>query len=247
MEAQTFSTTLELNFCFESSTTLPRKVLHNGPVYSDMLWSTNFISNAQPTKCQLTDVLHNIIAKLILHQVEGLCDDLVDQSLLLGADRMVNATLQYAAAMAMASHSQGIQSNGLEDKVRVRWAKMVQALLNYVVAIEVLDEAYNVRGQCVDDCIGLLRALDGLNHLLQSSSSMLVLGNVDHVRGSVVDENGALLGSAMLQELLAQIVSERILHKLDNMVLDFIKDDGKVLLAVLVNLLLKEAASVLVF
>ena len=51
----------------------------------------------------------------------------------------------------------------------------------------------------------------------------------------------------MLKELLAEVVAERILHQLDNVVLDFGQDDGHVLLAVFVNLLLKEAASMLVF
>jgi hypothetical protein len=201
-------------------------VLHSGPVYSSMSWSTSQISNVKTSTTKLTDVLHDVIAELVLHQVVGLRDDLADQSLLLRAMRMVNAALQHATAMAMASNGQCIQSNSLEDEVRIRRAEVVQTLLDDMVAIEVLNEANDVLGQCFNDGLGLLRALDGLNHLLESPSSMLVFGNLNHERGSLVDKDRTLLGGAMLKELLAQVVSEGILHQLDNMVLDFGQDDG---------------------
>ena len=186
------------------------------------------------------DVLHHVVAKLVLHQIEGLRDDLVHQSLLLGAVRVVDAALQHAAAVAMASDGQRIQPNRLEDEVGIRRAEVVEALLDYVVAVEVLDEADNVPRQRFDDCLAPVCSGPWTASIIFWRARVpcwfLAIWIMNGAALLDVEHRALARWGAMLKELLAEIVAERILHQLDDVVLDFGQDDGHVLLAVLVTI-----------
>jgi hypothetical protein len=75
---------------------------------------------------------------------------------------------------------------------------------------------------------------------------MLIGSNFDHGWGSVVDENSSLILARKLENLLAKVVAEAILHKLDHMVFDLREDEGQVGFVAIFNLLLEIAATVLV-
>jgi len=167
---------------------------------------------------------------------------------------MVDAALENTASMAMGTDSQGMGANCIEDELRILGAKVIEALLDDMVAIQVLDETYNILLESTHDGSDLSLSVNMLNHLLKCASSMLVDGNVGHMRSCVGDEGAALFRSALLKKLLAEIVAERIFHELDNMVLDFIEDNGQILgllfsrkgIIWIINLLLQEAATILI-
>jgi hypothetical protein len=87
---------------------------------------------------------------------------------------------------------------------------------------------------------------DVFNHLLQSTSTVLIGRNVNHRGSSIVNENRALLFGRKLKNLLTEVVAKVVLHKLNDVVLDLREDEVQVGLVALFNLLLEEAASVLV-
>jgi hypothetical protein len=63
----------------------------------------------------------------------------------------------------------------------------VETLLDDMVAIEILDQIHNTITESLDDRLSLLRSRNELDHLLQSASAMLVQGDLDQLRCSVVN------------------------------------------------------------
>jgi len=123
---------------------------------------------------------------------------------------MVNAALQDAASMAMSAHGDTVGADGFIDELRILCTEAVKALLDDVVAIQILNKINNVLFQSVDHGPGLFRSRNVLDHLLESAGSMLVKRNLDQLRGGGVDECSALLIIAIFEKLLAQVVAKRI-------------------------------------
>ncbi len=61
-----------------------------------------------------------------------------------------------------------------------------------------------------DSSTYLLASGDKFDHLLQCSGSMLIECNFDHLRCRIVDENSSFLVVGVLQELLTEVIAERI-------------------------------------
>jgi hypothetical protein len=112
--------------------------------------------------------------------------------------------------MAVRSNNDTMLANCVIDEFGVLSSKAVQALLDNVVAIQVLHQFYNTFGQGIDDRLNLLWGVDKFDHLLQGASAVLIQGNRNETRGCGVDEGGALIFGAVFKQLLAEIVSERI-------------------------------------
>jgi hypothetical protein len=75
---------------------------------------------------------------------------------------------------------------------------------------------------------------------------MLIERDRDHSGARIADEGVALLVVGELQQLLAEVVSERIGHQLHNMGCSLIEDDLQGLRVVLFKLLLQEPTTMLV-
>ena len=105
---------------------------------------------------KIDDVLKDIIAERILHELEGAVGDLINEPSLLNAGGMINASLQDTTAMTMSPDHNAVGTNCVEDellKIRLRdsWLaagaiylsvfgrETVKTLLNYVVAVEILN------------------------------------------------------------------------------------------------------------
>jgi hypothetical protein len=140
---------------------------------------------------------------------------------------MVDATLKDTTTVPVSSHSKTITSNFVENEVGILWLEVVQAFLDDMIAIQVLNEADYVSRQSMLDGLNLVPVhcwvnsrsatsaylfghRDVLDHLLQGTSAVLVERNLDHVRGGIVDEFGALIVVAVFEKFLAQIIAERI-------------------------------------
>jgi hypothetical protein len=104
---------------------------------------------------EIEDVLHDVVAEGILHEVERVSSDLADQLDLLEARGMINATLKNAAAVTVSADGDAVMAHGIEDELRVLGFEVVQALLDDVVAVQVLNEVNHLVAQCIHDHLDL--------------------------------------------------------------------------------------------
>ena len=79
--------------------------------------------------------------------VRDFCDEL--NTLLLGC--VVNTALEDAATMPVGSNFNTVSRDGIINELVVRRNKTIEALLDDVVAVEVLDEGHDVRREGSDD------------------------------------------------------------------------------------------------
>jgi hypothetical protein len=115
---------------------------------------------------EVQDVLDNIVAKGVLNQVEAVRRDLANEVDFLEARGMVDATLQDAAAMAVRADSDAMFTYSIKYELRVRGLEVVQALLDDMITVEILDEIDNLSGQSPNDHLRLVFGRDELDHLL---------------------------------------------------------------------------------
>jgi hypothetical protein len=68
---------------------------------------------------------------------------------------MVNAALEHTTAMTVCGNLDTVSCHGIIDELVILRYKLVKAFLNDMVAVEVLDEHYNVQAQRDDDRMNL--------------------------------------------------------------------------------------------
>ena len=66
---------------------------------------------------KIDDVLKNIVAERILHELEGAVGDLINEPSLLNAGGMINASLQHTTAMTMSPDHNAVSANCVEDEL----------------------------------------------------------------------------------------------------------------------------------
>jgi hypothetical protein len=104
---------------------------------------------------QVEDVLDNVVAEWILDKVEAVCSDFANEVNLLIARRMIDATLKNTAAVAVGSDDDTVLAYSVEDELGFRGLEMVQALLDDVIAVQVLDEVDDLARQRLNDHFSL--------------------------------------------------------------------------------------------
>lgn len=165
---------------------------------------------------EIEDVLNDVVSERILDQNIGVIGDLANQPSLLITGSMIDAALENTAAMAVGSHIDTVGSNSVKDELSIRRGKLVKALLDDMVAVQVLNQFDDAVSKGSDDGLDLARGGDEFNHLLEGPSSVLVECNADELTGGILNENSALLIIAVLEELLAEVVSKGIGHQLND-------------------------------
>ena len=159
---------------------------------------------------QVQDILDNIIAKGILNQGESVIRDLANELQLLRNRSVVNASLKHAASMAVGGHLDTVGANGVVDELVVLRGEAVEALLDDMIAVQVLDQSHHAGVQGHNNNRDLLRRRQELNHFLNSSCAVHVQRNVDQLRRNSLNNGGALLVTTELEEFLAQVVAKRV-------------------------------------
>ena len=195
---------------------------------------------------QIQDILHDIIAKRILNQGKGVRGNLCNKMSLLLTRSVIDAALKNTAAVAVCTHDDAVSTDSIEDELCFLRGEVVQALLNDVVAVQVLDKGHNLVAKGVNDHVDLVASGDELNHLLEGTCAVLVQSDLDHVARSVEDQFSALIVGGELQKLLTKIVAEGILHQLDHVALGLFEDQLSLLRLILLKLLLQESTAMLV-
>jgi len=79
---------------------------------------------------------------------------------------MVNAALENTTPVPVGAHRDDVARDRINDKLRIVTCKVVQALLNDVVAVQVLNELDHFILQRLDDHGHLLWCRDEFDHLL---------------------------------------------------------------------------------
>lgn len=195
---------------------------------------------------EVENVLNHVVSEWVLNQSEGVVRDHANEPSLLLARCMVNAALQHAATMTVGTDINAAVSDGIKDELSILRGQLVEALLDDVISVQILDKIDDLVAKRINDDLDLLRGGDELNHLLQSSRSVLVQGDADQLWCSILDKNGTLLIVAELEKLLTEVVAEWIGHKFDDVLVGLLPDHMDVVWVALLQLLLKEAATVLV-
>lgn len=76
---------------------------------------------------EVDDVLEDVVAKGILHQVEGAVSDLADELGFLVTGGVIDATLQDTTAMTVRAHRHTVGANSIKDKLplisQYRWVR----------------------------------------------------------------------------------------------------------------------------
>lgn len=104
---------------------------------------------------EVEDVLHDVVAEWVLHKVEAVRSDLTHKLDLLKAGRVIDAALENTATMAVRTNRDAVLANRIKDELCLQRLEVVQALLNNMVAVEVLDEVDDLARQSLDDHLGL--------------------------------------------------------------------------------------------
>lgn len=132
---------------------------------------------------EIKDVLNDVIAEGILHEMKTVGGDLANELNFLKPGSMVNAPLENAASVTVSTDSDAVRTNRIEDELSILSLEMVQALLNDVIAVKILNQWHHLVAQSIDNGLNLeksvtnivkrslintnlLRSRDELNHLL---------------------------------------------------------------------------------
>ena len=92
----------------------------------------------------------------------------------------------------------------------ILWRELVQALLNDVVAVQVLDENDDVQTERHDDRVDLAAGRQEINHLLHSTRAMHVQGDVHEILSNRLADKVPLFIRGVLQQLLTEVVAKWI-------------------------------------
>lgn len=163
---------------------------------------------------KVKNVLDNVVAEWVLDEGKDVLGDGADELTLLLARGMIDTALEHTASMAVSANSDNVMTHSVDNELDILLLEVVQAFLNDMVAIEVLNELDDLVLKSLGDKLDLVWTVDELDHLLQSTSAVLVEGNLDHVLGSCLDESGTLLIVGVLEQLLTQVIAEWIYEAL---------------------------------
>ena len=156
---------------------------------------------------KINNVLKDVVAKGILNQMERAVRNLADELGFLVTSGVVDATLQHATAMTMGSDRYTVGANSIKyelpiisevlERHRVTYLgifgrETIEAFLNDVIAVQILDKLYHLTIQSIDHRLDLLRGRHEFDHLLQSPRTVAIQSNLDHIWSGVVDQNCTL-------------------------------------------------------
>lgn len=195
---------------------------------------------------QIQDVLNDVVTEWVLDENIGVIGNLTNEPSLLITRSMINASLEDTATVTMGSDVNAVVSHSIKDELRVNRGQLVKTLLNDMVAIEILNKLDNSELEGSNDDLDLARSGDELNHLLQSSSTMLIKSDPNEILRCIFNEHSSLVVVAVLQKLLAEIISERISHQLNHMLVSLKPDHMNLLRIAVLQFLLKIATAMLI-
>mmetsp|Transcript_6825 Transcript_6825/g.24619 ORF Transcript_6825/g.24619 Transcript_6825/m.24619 type:complete len:719 (+) Transcript_6825:913-3069(+) len=161
---------------------------------------------------------------------------------------MVDAPLEDAAPVAVCGDLNTVRPGRVINKLALARPKPLEAPLHDVVAVQVLDEENDPRLERVNHQATLLLGGQRLHQLLHRPGSVGVQrdGHQVGLERDRLDQVKPLLLGAPIQELLDEVIPERVHHERRRVLQDLGEDELDHLVAALVKLLLQKPADVLV-
>jgi hypothetical protein len=176
---------------------------------------------------------------------------------------MVDATLEHTTTVTMSCHFDTVGGDCIVNELHatvsdrnigynlsvylvVLGCQFVEALLNHMVTVQVLNEDNHVKAESNDDRVDLTPSRKEVNHLLNRTCTMHIERDVDEVLGNRFADEIALFIRGELQQLLAEVVTEGVCHQVREMTEGFTEDHIAMLGGTLLELLLEVSAAVLV-
>lgn len=159
---------------------------------------------------------------------------------------MIDATLENAAAVTVSTNFNTVHSNCIEDELSILSGELVQALLDDMVAVQILNQVNDSAVESINDNADLLGSVNVLDHLLQRPSTVLVESNDRKLARSILNENCALILIAVLQQFLDEIISKWIRHELDDVLVGLHPNHVNMFGVALLKLLLEVSTSMLI-
>lgn len=98
----------------------------------------------EPVVVQIENILHDIVAERILDKRERVVGNLGDELDTLRLGSVVNAALKHAATVTVGGNFDTVRGDSVIDELVVLRRQVVQALLNDVVAVQVLDQSHDI-------------------------------------------------------------------------------------------------------
>lgn len=133
-----------------------------------------------------------------------------------------------------------------EDELVLRRANVLQRLLDDVVPIRINAQLHRRGLEGLPDQAHLVGGVARLDQLLDGPGAVQVVRRGDEVAGDLLDDVGLLLRGGLHDDLLEEVVPERVVHHglevRQRLVEDHLEDGG----LVQVELFLQEAAAVLI-
>ena len=145
----------------------------------------------------------------------------------------------------MGGQYEHLASECLDNELEAGGFNCLDALLNHVVAILVLDTFEHIAVKFLDDQLLLIQR-DGFEGLLDHPAAVHLESQWLDVRPQLTDQLRLLLGSAELEELLDHVVAEDIGHQLVGGHQDLLEDELLLSRGGTLQLLLNKPGAVLV-
>lgn len=162
----------------------------------------------------MTTLLTNdVVSERILNKRQGVVGDFSNKLNPLRIGSMVDASLQDTTSVSVRSDFDAVRGNSIVDELIVFRDQPVQALLNDVVAVQVLDQADDVQTQGQDDrpdLFGPSRVGQEVDHLLDGSRAVHVERNADEVVGDGFANDVSLFVGRVFEQLLTEVVAEGV-------------------------------------
>lgn len=156
---------------------------------------------------------NDVVSKRILDECQGVVSDFSNELNPLRVGRVVDASLQDTTSVSVGSDFDTVGRDGIVDELVVLGDQPVQALLNDVIAVQVLDQADDVQAQGQDDrpdLLGPSRVGQEVNHLLNGSRAVHVERDADEVIGDGFANNVSLFVGRVFEELLTEVVAKGV-------------------------------------
>merc|ERR1719183_136364 len=170
----------------------------------------------------LEDMLNHVISVGVLNEGMNLLVELVKQRLRLRLRTVFEDALHHAAAVAVNRHVIQPHEKFLDDEPDALRRQGVDALLDDVIPMLVLNAFHDVTGQLIDER-DLLVSGDLVENLLHDAAAVEVHRKLDDAAGELLRESLLALDSAVVENLLYHATSEGIGEELVNFRKEFTK------------------------
>lgn len=159
---------------------------------------------------------------------------------------VVKTALEYTATMSVSADDNAVFCDCGKDKMLVLGPHVLEHTLDDVIAIGVDAQMDCVGTQSVDDVDDLFWPPANLNDLLNRTGTVQVESCADKTRSDALNDLNTLVVRHFLDELLKQVVAERINHHFCEMVERLSEDQVAKFLLLLFQKLLQQTAAILI-